>query len=317
VSFSAFCIRTRLSDSVFPRFYAYFFRSQHFRKRLALLGKGTNISNLNQEVLKRLRVPIPSHHQQVRVVDTIRPYDDLIENNRRRIHLLEQSARLLYKEWFVHLRFPGHEHVKSKNGVPDGWVKKTLDDLTTVVTKGTTPTTLGKAFVDEGLHFIKVESISDSGSIIRDKLARVDEDTHNLLKRSKLIEGDILFSIAGAIGRSAIVPMWAIPANTNQAIAIIRPVNYKIRYYLYWVIRSDDFLSFSMGRVVQTAQANVSLSALKSALIMMPVDNIINAFIEIVTPIHKQIDCLNLEINSATEARDLLLPRLMNGMITV
>ncbi len=235
----------------------------------------------------------------------------------RRIQLLEQSARLLYKEWFVHLRFPGHEHIKIKNGVPDGWVKKTLDDLTSVVTKGTTPTTLGKAFVDEGLHFIKVESISDSGSIIRDKLARVDEDTHNLLKRSKLIEGDILFSIAGAIGRSAIVPMWVIPANTNQAIAIIRPVDYKIRYYLYWVIRSDDFLSFSMGRVVQTAQANVSLSALKSALIMVPVDNIINTFIEIVTPIHKQIDCLNLKINSATEARDFLLPRLMNGMIMV
>lgn len=274
---------------------------------------GAATQYLTKGILDNFKISLPSLRAQDRIASILSTYNDLIENNRRRIQLLEQAARLLYKEWFVHLRFPGHEHTKIHKGIPEGWERKKLSDLTFVVTKGTTPTTLGKTFVEEGVNFIKVESIDNSGKIVKEKMARIDEETHELLKRSQLLEGDILFSIAGAIGRSAIVPKWVTPANTNQALAIIRPMNHETRHYLYWVVRSDSFLAYSMGRVVQTAQANVSLSALKSALITIPTEKIIKLFVEIVTPIHQQIDGLNSEVRLASEARDLLLPRLMNG----
>jgi type I restriction enzyme S subunit len=90
---------------------------------------------LNRNHIHGLEIRIPSIHIQRRIADILSVYDDLIENNRRRIQLLEQSARLLYKEWFVRLRFPGHERVKIKDGVPEGWKLETIADLGTLLSK--------------------------------------------------------------------------------------------------------------------------------------------------------------------------------------
>ena len=103
-----------------------------------------------------------------------------------------------------------------------GWEVKTLGELTEVVTKGTTPTSVGHKFADQGIAFVKVESISHEGKFLEGKLARITNDCHQTLKRSQLKEGDILFSIAGALGRTAIVTREILPANTNQALAIVR-----------------------------------------------------------------------------------------------
>ena len=151
-----------------------------------------------------------------------------------------------------------------------------LGDLTSsTITKGTTPTTNGGSFVDRGVNFVKVQAVDVDGHIVADQLAHIDEETHNKLARSKLRENDILFSIAGAIGRTAIVSADVLPANTNQALAIVRADPEKIDYrYLYYVLRSDTFLHYSLGRVVQTAQANVSLSVLKDAPILVPERNV-------------------------------------------
>lgn len=97
-----------------------------------------------------------------------------------------------------------------------------IKELTSVVTKGTTPTTLGYEFVDNGVNFVKVENISSTGDILTQELMHITPECHEKLGRSKLEEGDILFSIAGAIGRAAVVPASILPANTNQALAIIR-----------------------------------------------------------------------------------------------
>lgn len=97
-----------------------------------------------------------------------------------------------------------------------------LGDVATVITKGTTPTSLGFDFVPEGINFIKIESIAEDGSFIPSKFGHIDSKCNNALKRSQLEENDILFSIAGAIGRTAIVKKEILPANTNQALAIIR-----------------------------------------------------------------------------------------------
>ena len=102
---------------------------------LSLMNTGVAVPGLNRANALRLKVAIPSPSAQDRIIGVLSAYDDLIENNRRRMQLLEQAARLIYKEWLVHLRFPGHEHVKVEDGVPEGWERKVLGDLVEV-TKG-------------------------------------------------------------------------------------------------------------------------------------------------------------------------------------
>jgi type I restriction enzyme S subunit len=127
VSHSAFTIRLRFeADGVLPAFYSYFFRSPLFRKQLSLLGAGTNICNLNQRILRAFSVPVPPRAMQDAVVAVLSTYDELIESNRRRMALLEEATRLLYQEWFVHLRFPGYENTSTSNGVPEGWERSPL-----------------------------------------------------------------------------------------------------------------------------------------------------------------------------------------------
>lgn len=147
----------------------------------------------------------------------------------------------------------------------------TLGALCSAVTKGTTPTTLGKAFQQTGINFVKVESIDADGRFVPDKFAKIDQETHDLLSRSILREGDILFSIAGAIGRTALVHHSILPANTNQAVAILRCIPDEVeRKWLYHYLRSSVFQNFSLGHIVQAAQANLSLGVLKAAPITLP-----------------------------------------------
>jgi len=140
------------------------------------------------------------------------------------------------KQWFVDFEFPNEngdpyktssgEMIDSELGeIPKGWEVSVIGDICKLVTKGTTPTTIGGKFTDDGINFIKVESISESGSFLKAKFGFIDEETNELLKRSKIELGDVLFSIAGTIGRVAIADKSILPANTNQAIAIIRPKN--------------------------------------------------------------------------------------------
>ena len=113
----------------------------------------------------------------------------------------------------------------------ENWKKHSLKEITHRVTKGTTPTSLGKKFSETGINFIKAESITDDGRFITSKFAHIDEETNNSLKRSILKEEDLLFSIAGVIGRVAVVLPDILPANTNQALAIISPNKQRINPY--------------------------------------------------------------------------------------
>ena len=113
------------------------------------------VPGVNRNVLHEIKVSYPDTHIQVRIASILTTYDDLIENNRRRIQLLEQAARLLYKEWFVHLRFPGHEHVKIKDGVPEGWEKMPFSDI---VEFKEGPGLRNYQYRDQGVPFLKARS---------------------------------------------------------------------------------------------------------------------------------------------------------------
>lgn len=152
------------------------------------------------------------------------------------------------------------------------WEIQKLGDLCEVITKGTTPTSLGFKFTEDGIKFIKVESLTESGEIIPNKVAYISEDCHKTLKRSQLKQNDILFSIAGALGRIGIVKSDILPANTNQALAIVRlkenakvKVDYLAKYFI------SDNISQEIEKLRGgAAQQNLSLGQLSNLKIPIP-----------------------------------------------
>lgn len=139
-----------------------------------------------------------------------------------------------------------------------GWIR--LGDIASKITKGTTPTSAGFHFTDTGVNFVKVESISEDGNFIVDKFAHINNECNNKLGRSQLEENDILFSIAGAIGRTAIVTKDILPANTNQALAIIRIPNGIVDYsFLMYALKSPALFSQYEKQKQGVAQINLSL----------------------------------------------------------
>ena len=154
----------------------------------------------------------------------------------------------------------------------EGWENKKLGELCTVITKGTTPTSVGHSFIDEGINFVKIESISLDGKFLPHKFAHISEEAHIALKRSQLQKGDILFSIAGALGRTALVTNKILPANTNQALSIIRLKDETIisKEYLLSALSTG----FTLEQVEKfkggVAQQNLSLTQMKNFEIPIP-----------------------------------------------
>lgn len=153
----------------------------------------------------------------------------------------------------------------------ESWDIVKLLDISNRITKGTTPTSLGKDFVDFGINFIKAESITDCGDFIPEKFAYIDNLTNKMLKRSIIEEHDILFSIAGVIGRVALATKHILPANTNQALAIIKPKLELVNpLFLKYFLNSNYHRSQTSDSTVKTAQANISLAALGNTNILLP-----------------------------------------------
>lgn len=160
---------------------------------------------------------------------------------------------------------------KTKLGyLPLGWDALKLTDLTTLITKGTTPSSLGRSFEDKGINFIKIESITADSNYIKDKFEHIDEVTHEKLKRSQLQTDDILFSIAGALGRVAIVTSELCPANVNQALAIIRLKKGINAKFIIEYLRSEAVSLYIEKVHVKGAQPNLSLKDINELYVPIP-----------------------------------------------
>lgn len=136
VTYSGFCIRARLKDTTKhnPTFWTYHFKNQSFRKAMAGTAVGANIQNLSQGRLADYVTTVPDYDSQVRIAQWLSVYDNLIENNKKQIKLLEEVAQRIYKEWFVNLHIPGYKNMKIVNGVPEGWRKVGLSNIAPIIT---------------------------------------------------------------------------------------------------------------------------------------------------------------------------------------
>ncbi len=286
VSFSGFCIRFRPFDGQCnPRYLALFFRTPQFRKVLSLQGGGTNINNLSQPLLERMDVPWPSGSVEGRIVDFIGTYNDLIENNRRRIALLEQAARLLYEEWFVRFRFPGYEHTKFINGLPVGWKRPLLGVYA--------PLQYGKALREDLRVDGDVPVYGSSGVVGAHNKAFVDEPAIIIGRKGNV--GAVYFAEA---------PSW--PIDTTYFIN-----NENVSRFLFHALQRVQFIN------TDVAVPGLNRDYAHSRNLTVPTGSILVQYEETVAPIFAMVKNLVRQNLQLAQSRDLLLPRLMSGEVEV
>ena len=284
------------------RFLYHLFNTRGVRGQINGSASGTKVRHTAPERIYRVRVRIPHIECQKRIADVLSAYDDLIENNHRRMALLEDAARQLYREWFVRLRFPGHEHTCITNGVPDGWDKRRLDELADVTMGQSPPSSLYNE-VGEGLPFH--QGVGDFGD--RFVTHRVFTTAKNRLSES----GDILCSVRAPVGRLNITTdkivigrgLAAIRSKFGQQSFLLRQLH--VHFFKEDMIGSGAIF------------AAVSKRELFAQRMLTPHEQLISLFEEKVCPIDEQIRTLFVENHKLRAARDLLLPRLMSGEIAV
>ena len=301
----------RAKNGINSRFLHYVLSDDSFFDYSMATSKGTKMPRGDKKAIMEYEVPKLSYEEQSKIASILEVIDEKIELNSSINKNLEQQARSLFKAWFVDFEPFGGIQPSEMQFIP-------LQELCKVVTKGTTPTTLGKSFTSTGINFIKAESILDNHSIDSSKFAFIDEETNALLKRSVIKANDIVFTIAGTLGRFAMVDNSVLPANTNQAVAIIRPDETKVTpAYLYSFFIGNWHNEYYSKRIQQAVQANLSLTTIKSLPIAVLKNTTMNNYDKLVSPLFALMKSNEEENRRLSKLRDTLLPRLMSGELDV
>ena len=265
----------------------------------------------DKRFIQRLKLNLPDLPTQERIADILSAYDDLIEANNRRIELLEQTAQELYKEWFVRFRFPGYENAKFEDGIPEGWAIKRMNEFC-YVTDGTHDTPKP---VDVGVPLVTGRCIS-SGFVDFDAAYNISETDHvGIKKRSGLKSGDILFSNIGTVGNCCVVDYNREFSVKN--VIIFKPETMRDTAYLYYWMTSSTMQEIFGTQTNGASQQFVGLTFMRRYKLLVPKDDILEAFAEKVSPIVEQKRLLHQKNLNLAVQRDMLLPRLMSGKLEV
>ena len=292
------------SREVHPKFYAYCFRTPLIRQGLTAHGGGTNINNLNQDILNALEVPVPPLSVQRRIAGILSAYDELMENSQRRIRLLEAMARALYREWFVHFRFPGHEthpRVASPLGdIPQGWEVKPLKDACHL-TMGQSPKSEFYNETGEGQPFH--QGVTNFGE-------RFPADRLFCTVDGRVAEaGDILFSVRAPVGRMNIADKKII---IGRGLSAIRHKDGH-QAFLWEQLRNRFTEDDMMGN--GAIFAAVTKDDMQGIELICPPSPLVVAATKHFEPIHSELGALTKKIQNLRRTRDLLLPRLLSGQV--
>jgi len=293
-------------SKVDPAYLTYLLLGEEVQGSIHAKTNGSTVPHLNMKDVRELPIPeLPDLPTQRRIAGILSAYDELIANNQRRIAILEEMARALYREWFVRYKAPGV--VMGENGVPEGWAVKRLDEIADV-----NRAQINARTAPEELHYIDIASVSP-GSI--------DELTTYALNdapgRAKRIvkHGDILWSCVRPNRRSHALVMNPIPntiASTGFAVLTAKTVPYS---YLYYYTTSDDFVGYLTNEATGAAYPAVSSKSFEKAEVVVPAADVLERFGAVATPMFEQADVLRRQATNLRRTRDLLLPRLMSGRV--
>ena len=299
------------TDLLLPHYLKLIVKQKWFTRYCEFLGQGSAREYCRFNNISEIEIEFPSVEEQQRIVDYYSSIQKRIALKKQINDNLAETIKAIFKSWFLDFNaLDNAELVQSQYGlIPKGWHYESLGNLCECVTKGTTPTTLGKDFTKTGINFIKGESINDDHSFNKSLFAHIDDETDELLKRSRICENDIVFTIAGTLGKFALVDSSVVPANTNQAVAIIRTSKISPEMlYSYFV--GGWQVEFYKRNTQQAVQANLSLGTIKDLPILLPDDNGQIRYMGLIKPIITEIKTNFAEIERLYDLQNQILTRL-------
>ena len=309
-TFESHIIRVRLNEKkVVPLFYYYYFASRIGKANIQSLVMQVAAAGIRGSELAKLKIPCPPMPTQHRIAAILGAYDELIENNERRIALLDETARRLYKEWFVDLRFPGHEKVKISGSKPEGWTTQRLGEVAdvnaTLIRRGEEPDTI---------KYVSIASVSKGTMHEMESMPFKDAPGR---ARRRVKDGDVIWSAVRPNLRGFALVLDPAPnlvVSTGFAVISPRTVPYS---YLYQVVTTEDFIGYLINHTRGAAYPAVNAEDFENAKVLVPSETVLNQYHLLASDLLRMRGVL-LESNAKLrEARDLALPRLISGELDV
>lgn len=273
--------------------FAYYLLKQY---RLNDFAGGAAQPLITQGLLKHLKCDIPNLNTQKHIADILSAYDDLIENNNRRIALLEKAAQELYKEWFVRFRFPGHETTKFENGLPEGWDIRKMGDMSKIGSGGDAPKDYSPVRTPEYSVPIFSNGITNDG-------------LYGFAKKGTKKANSITISARGTVGFTCLRFEPYLPI--VRLLSIEPDFEVVNVYYLYHNLKNDTIDGYG------TSQQQITIPYFSRKRVIVPPVSLQNDFGNIVDKFYIQINQLKAKNENLAQQRDLLLPRLMSGKLEV
>lgn len=296
-TYNGFTKRLRPKNNmVWPEYIGYYLRTPLFRGNFKAFSSMTTRASLKNEDLLKMDVVLPPISVQQRIASILSAYDDLIENNQKQIKLLEEAAQRLYKEWFVDLRFPGYENVKVVDGVPEGWRVMPISSVADLKAGGDKPKDFSLALNNDFNIPVYTNGVSNKGLI-------------GYTNKAVVTKPSVTISARGTVG--------VVFFRSNPYVPIVRLISVVPKeesmdaFYLYLSLQKQKF------RFTGSAQQQITIPLIIDRTILCPSDNIRQMFHVFVKPIFNKLDVLEKQIEALKEARDRLLPKLMNGELEV
>lgn len=318
---NAVCIRPS-TDKLDRVWLGYLARSQAMKDYIIAHARGS-ASQVRVAIggLKDYSFDLPSVEDQIEVAHTLQNYDRLIENNNRRIAILEDMAQSLYLEWFVKFRFPSHEDVKFKDSplgqIPEGWEEMTIGDVAKV--KGGKRLPKGKKVLDDETPYpyLRVKDFGED-SIDRSDIKFIDEESHLATQRYIITTKDIYVSIAGTIGRVGVIPYILNNAHLTENAAKITDITQPLlQYYIHRYLHADTGRKLLISRASGSSQPKLALYKIAELPLLLPTEDILREFHEHQESILALSHSLENKNENIKKQRDMLLPRLISGKINL
>ena len=295
--------RVRVDKSCLDnRFLFYWFLLAGKTGELEQYFTGATIKHMPGQKLKDVMIPLPPLEEQRRIANILSAYDDLIENNRKQIKLLEEAAQRLYKEWFIDLRFPGHEHTSIINGVPQGWKIGNAENFFKITIGKTPPRSEHQCFTqgNTGIPWVSISDMGDSGIYIFSTGEELVADATNKYNVKIVPTGTVLLSFKLTLGR---VSITTTPSCTNEAIAHFYISDDRFREYTYLYLKHFEY--DTLGNTSSISKA-INSSIVKAMPFVMPDYTLVSSFSDLTRPIFKKMYILQKCVEVAQATRDRL-----------
>lgn len=294
---------------VVPAYLYYTMLSRDFYMKADAVALGAAQRTISLTALREMEIQLPDYDIQKKIVKILRPFDDLIENNRKQIKLLEEAAQRLYKEWFIDLRFPGYENCKIVDGVPEGWLYKRVEEFGEVIT-GKTPSTVKTEYYGGNIPFITIPDMHEKVfPLVTEKtLTKVGAESQ---KNKYLPINAVIVSCIATVG---LVNIAVKPCQTNQQINSVILHNDNDLYFFYESMKRIKALLDGVGSNGAT-MTNVNKTKFSNIKVLYPTEDLVLKYNEFCKHIFDKILALSKATLIAEQARDRLLPKLISGEI--